>query len=121
MFKRLAVVCSFVAAMANTALAAENNIHKVQAKIISVQFCSTERESVCVKTNKGQLILMSPYSGAIDGDSFKELFFDLHLMRGESTTLIIEKKDEIVGVKTPHWEFLAPEIVGKELKPRKMP
>ena len=121
MVRHLFIAIALVVVTAGVALAKDVNLRKVDAKILGVRFCSTERESVCVDTDKGELALMSPYSGAIDGDSFKELFYLLHLVEDDTVTLVLVDDNEIVGIKTPHFEFIAPETDLKTLTPRKMP
>jgi hypothetical protein len=108
---------------ASTAGAEKSKLRKVEAKVIDVGFCSPERESVCVKTDKGKMALLSPYSGAMDHASFNELFFLLHLVQGSKAVLIVENKDEIVGIDDPHFGMIASEIdmANNKLVPRKMP
>lgn len=122
MLKAFPVVLALVA-WTTPAMAGESKLQKVEAKVIDVGFCSPERESVCVKTDKGKMVLPSPYSGALDDASFKELFFLLHLVQGSKAKLVVENKDEIVGIDDPNFGMIAPEIdmANNKLVPRKMP
>ena len=121
MIKHLFIALAVVMAAGSVAMAKDNNLRKIQAKVVDVRFCSPERESVCVKTDKGPLALMSPFSGAIDDASFNELFHMLHVFKDGTVELILVEDHEIIGIKTQGYEFIAPETDMKTLTPRKMP
>lgn len=118
---RLVVVLLLLVFGASAVCATAGKTRNIQAKIISVKFCSPERESVCVNTSKGDMGLNSPYSGMIDGSSFKELFYLLHLNQDAEVILVVENDSDIIGIKTQHYSFIAPEIVGNKLKTRNIP
>ena len=120
MFRYIFVLTLIILTVATSSLAG-GKLTKQEVRIVSVNFCSSEREGVCVQTDMGQKILQSPYSLAIDNAGFKELFFLLHLNCGSPVTLILSDQDGIVGMRTPHYEFIAQELDGKKFKPRAMP